>query len=281
MNQNQIEVLQWWHGGRDYQQGVMLLSKYSKNKVLVHTLLKPGKERFGGMAKLEYELPKAVGLNRDKMPGLPEGLKKISNNEQPITNLQNQKPHIETGTLNSEQETLNFEPTILGNPLDQYPKIIRRIKYEYAEKYKQRSILHKQMREVAPDNSAENCKTRAGLLLAIKALSGEMDFLHEFINEYVKSGKLPKEVTVWPAAKEEKPAELPADIEELKKLKKNLQTSNSKARNSILYQQKTKLEKERPMPTGPKRKRIEMRIAEREKEILRIDEMIFELEQKC
>lgn len=279
MNQNQVEVLQWWHGGRDYQQGVMLLSKYGKNKVLVHTLLKPGKERFGGRAKLEYELPKAVGLHRDKMPVLPEELKKLSNNEQSITNLQNQKTNIETGTSESEMQI--YELKILGKQLDQYPKIIRQIKYEYAEKYKQRSILHQQMRGVAPENTVENCKIRAGLLLAIKNLSGEMDFLHEFINEYVKTGKLPKEETVWPSAKEEKPAELPADIEELRKLKKNLQTSNSKDRNSILYQQKTKLEKERPMPAGPKRKRIEMRIAEREKEILKIDEKIFEIEQKC
>lgn len=273
MTQEQTIVTQWWHSGRDYVQGVALLGKFSKNKVLLHTLNRPGKERFGGRKKLEYELTKAVGLEWRKMP-------------------KQQQPYNPTPTLPKgervrtpkvtevEKEKDEFELTISGKPLDQFPKIIRRIKYEYSEKYKQRSMLHKQMREVPAPNTDGNCTKRAGLLAEIKAFSAEMDFLHEFINEYERKGTLPIEEEVWPKAKEEKPVELPADIAELKKMKKNLQTSNTKHRNVLLYGQKTKADKEHPMPQGPKRARIELQIAERDRQIEAIEKKIFEMETK-
>src|SRR6056297_845994 len=67
MNANQKDVVKWWHSGRDYQQGVMLYARLGKNKMLMHTFMKKH-ERFG-RRKLEYELPKSVGLDWKRMPG--------------------------------------------------------------------------------------------------------------------------------------------------------------------------------------------------------------------
>lgn len=68
MNENQIEVLYWWYSDRDYIKGVELFSRLSKNKVLARTL-KNKAEQFG-RDKLEYELPKTVGLHYKHMPTL-------------------------------------------------------------------------------------------------------------------------------------------------------------------------------------------------------------------
>ena len=272
MNEKQIEVLKWWHGDREYQLGVMLLSRFGKNKVLVHTLMKPGKERFGGTDKLYYELPKAVGLNFRKMPPLLDGVAPEPE--------QKRKPlYIPTltGTIVIEKNRDDkFIPLISGKPLDQYPKIIRRIKYEYSDLYKQRSLLHKEMRGIAEANSPTNMTARQNLFGEIKAISLSMDRLYLFIAAYEKNGTLPLEEVVWPDSEAEK--EFPNDVVELKKLKKNLQSANTKERNRLLYQQRTIAEKENPMPKGPKRQKYELKIKKREKLIVAIENKIVELE---
>lgn len=277
MTNDQLIIVQWWHGGRNYQQGVALLAQYNKNKVLLHTLIRPGKERYGGKEKLAYELTKAVGLNWKAMPALPKGAKPAPG-AVTLSAMPTGQAASKLETLNSKLEAADL--TISGKPLDQFPHIIRRIKYDYSDKYTQRSMLHKQMREVPAANTDDNCEKRSALLAEIKALSAQMDFLHEFINDYEKTGKLPIEEQVWPKPEVEKPVELPADIDELKRMKKNLQTSNTKHRNVLLYSQKTKASKEHPMPDGPKRQRIELQITERDRQIEEIEKKIFEEETK-
>lgn len=272
MNDNQIEVLKWWYGNRDYQFGVMLLSRFGKNKVLVHTLMKPGKEKFGGRDKLYYELPKAVGLNYKKMPPLPDGVE-----TEPEKFIQ-QIPKYTRPLADEPAGDKIFVPLVSKIPLDQYPKVIRRLKYEYQEQYQQRSILHKEMCKISEENTLNNMTARANLLEEIKVISGKMDYLYCFIGEYEKNGTIPLEEIVWPPTKETPVFELPNDVEELRKLKKNLQTSNTKERNRLLYQQTSKAAKENPIPAGPKRQKYEMKIKKREAEILAIDTKIVELE---
>jgi hypothetical protein len=118
---------------------------------------------------------------------------------------------------------------------------------------------------------------RATLLKKIKETTTQMDYLYGFEQAYFENGIVPLEEEVWPP--EEKPEEIPTDAEGLKKLKKNLQTYNTKARNVLLYQCKAKTEHEHPMPKGPKRQRVEIAIKRREELIEEIDRRLFELEQ--
>ena len=271
MNAEQLEIVKWWQSGCDYQMGVMLLAKHCKNKVLVHTLMKPGKEKFEpAVKKLRYELPKSVGLDWLKMP-VHEGKKEEQS--APV------KPAAPGGGLSENNRGEEKRaPLVSDKPLDQYPAIIRRIKYQYSDLYKQRSVKHKTMREVAEANSEHNIAKRAGLLADIKRISGEMDHLYRFIEEYEKNGTLPSEEIVWPPAPKRVSADLPVDVVQLRKLKKNLQTANTKDRNRLLYQQRTQSGNEKPMPKGPKRTKIEYRIKARETEILGIDTKIVKLE---
>lgn len=275
---NQIEILKWWHSGRNYQHGVMLLARHSKNKnkVLVNTLMLPGKEKSDYyVGKLHYELPKSVGLNWKQMPKLEDKyLKEVKEKTQQAPSPNPSKERKEKVGAQEEKRV----PLVSDTPLDQYPVIIRKIKYQYSDLYKQRSVKHKAMREVAQDNQEGSVAKRATLLGQIKKISGEMDHLYRFIEEYEKNGTLPPEEIVWPPEPKMKSNELPDDTTELRKLKKNLQSANTKDRNRLLYQQRTQLERERPMPKGPKRTKIEHRIKKREEEIERIDVKIIELE---
>lgn len=284
MNTEQREVARWWHSGREYQQGVMLLAMFSKNKVLVHTLMKKI-EKFG-RNKLEYELPKSVGLNRDKMPkadavaeersltpALPggEGAEPETSTQQPATVTLSE---LDSYRVEGQQPaTSDDEPqyTTENGP------VIRRLKYEYSDLYNKRSILHKQMAAVPTENSQANMMQRAMLLKKIKETTNRMDYLYGFEQAYNEKGVVPIEEEIWPP--EEKPEEMPTDAEGLKKLKKNLQTYNSKARNILLYQSKSKTEQEHPMPKGPKRQRVEIAIKRREELIEEIERRLFEIEQ--
>lgn len=282
MNEEQIQVLNWWHNGRDYQMGVMLLSKLSKrkNNVLVQTLMKPGKEKFQkNHDKLHYELPKAAGLNWQKMPAMPDNAKKEIQKKE-------KKPETDPSTTLRVTEKVKQPaaakqkaPPVPDEPAGQYPKIIRRLKMEYQEQYTARGLLHKKMKAVPAENSPKNMETRAIWLKDMKAISAKMDFLYGFIERYEKTGVVPLEEEVWPKKEKKRPApEKPMTADELKKRKKNLQSSNTKDRNQLLYQKNRKGRRENPMPDGPKRKKLELRIKKREQEIEEIEMKIVELE---
>jgi hypothetical protein len=131
------------------------------------------------------------------------------------------------------------------------------------------------MRAVPETNTPENMNKRALLFADIEKLTDRMEFLYSFIETWEKTGIEPIEEEIWPVKNEN---ELPDDLDELKKIKKNLQSSNTKDRNLLEFQQKTKAAKNNPMPTGPKRKRVEFRIKKRQQEIERIEQKIVELE---
>ena len=271
MNQKQLQVIDWWYGRRDYATGLALLSRYSKNKVLFHTLNKPGKENFiDNVHKLHYEVTKAVHLDWKKMPietkpptvpfSVPETVA--------ITD------PVETATGEADPDD-NFVPPILTETqeaFDQYPKVIRRLLYESSNLYKKRSMLHSTMRQLE-GNSPEITASRASLLAEIKAASDKLEYYFPFIESYKKTGIVPEEDSVWP---EEKPAppEEPKTPEQLRKQKWSLHRENTKDRCKLLYQQRTKTEKENPMPAGPKRDAIEARIKLREQKISELEKQI-------
>jgi hypothetical protein len=65
--------------------------------------------------------------------------------------------------------------------------------------------------------------------------------------------------------------ELPDDQEELKKMKKNLQSANIKDQCMLDYRQTTKGEKKNPLPDSPKRTKIGLRMKQRDTAIEAID----------
>jgi hypothetical protein len=269
MKKEQLEVIAWWYGRRDYLTGITLLSRYSKNKVIVHTLNKPGKERFiSNVHKLHYEVTKAVHLDWLKMP-------KDNTPDIPLAKT--------VPTENSTRETVPDEKPvpaeIIEEPEDfsQYPKIIRRLLYESSNLYKTRSMLHAEMKKIDGSNTENNIALRKTLLDEIKEISAKMEYYFAFIAEYKRTSVVPEEETIWPKEKPAEPEE-PKTLEQLRKIKWSLHRDTAKDRCKLLYQQRTKAEKENPMPAGPKRDAIELRITLREKRIADIENQIKALE---
>jgi hypothetical protein len=114
---------------------------------------------------------------------------------------------------------------------------------------------------------------RSNLFQKISKISAEMELIHHFTQQYEKDGTIPEEKEIWPV-KKEKP--LPKDHAELKKIKKNLQSSNSKDNNRLNYQDTKKHEKLNPIPPGPKRQKIEKRIKSRLSEIQEIEQKLID-----
>ena len=272
MTDKQSDILKWWYGRRDYATGTALLSRFCKNKIIINTLIKPGKEKFiYNVHKLHYELTKSVGLDWKNMPKNTEPDTDPNENGVSDNIPEKIKPFIE---INPEQKTV--QPDQNEEDYSQYPKVIRRLLYESSSLYKQRSKLHTEMK-TDDSNSDTSVENRKNIFDQIKSISKKLENYFLYIDNYKKTGEVPEEETVWPKEKTQEP-EKPPSLEELRKIKWALRRENAKDRNKLLYQQRTKVEKENPMPAGPKRDAIENRIAAKEEKIIEIDNQIEVLE---
>lgn len=249
------DVEKWWYNGADYAEGSALFARCSHNKVLILQFQRLSDRYYD---KLKYELTKAVGIDWTKMPKTAHRTAIVRTAPQKVTDV-------------SKLPEPEDEPT-------SYPTVVRRIINEYSELYRSRSMLHQEMREVPEANDDGNCTKRSYLLEQIKKLTRRMDDLYQAREAYEDHKEMPNEAILWPR---EEPYEtddpLPNDIDLLKKMKINIQTSLSKDRNLLDYQNKISQEKKHPMPQGPKRKAIEMRIEKKLKRIEQIEYKILEL----
>jgi len=300
MNANQLEVVKWWHQDRSYKKGVALLARFCRNKVLVNTLTKKT-ERYG-RGKLEYQLPKAVKLNFRKMPQLSD-LPDVNESTDAFESLETTEllDTVELPEVNKEEvsgdgivedsveniaENIVVEkplpvgtkvPIISDKPLGQYPKVIRRLKYEYSELYKARGISHKNMTAVPELNTPDNNKLRSGYLQGMKDISLRMDFLYMHIKEYEDKNIIPAEELIWPKPKADDAVVV--DAPSLSKRRQNLLNANYKDRNVLRFQQIKKADKENPLPEGPKRESIKLRMQYRLVEINKIENQLLQIQK--
>lgn len=275
MKNAQSEVVGWWYGRRDYRSGIELLSRYCKNKTIILTLAKQGKENFpASVKKLHYEVIKAVNLDwlhmpADMLPAEPDGEKSLADIP-PRENWKDEKNNPADTSFPSEKDK-NDDDT------NQYPRVIRKLKYEYSELYNKRSQLHAYMRLVEQANTDKNNEQRSALLVEIKSHTNKLVYYYGFIENYENNGIAPDETEIWPPEKV-KTSEEPKTLPELKKLMWSLRRENAKDGFRLIYQQRTKAEKENPMPKGSKRDAIELRMKLREIKLAETMTLITQLE---
>lgn len=269
----QEKVIHWWFSGQNYQEGIRLYSQTQYSENWLFFFLKK-KEKYGH-GKLTYELTKAVGLDRRKMNQYKKDLDNLPGD--PANKPAFKKPELAKPAQAKRKKTQPKEKTPVHTEelSKQYPKTIRRLKHEYGDLYNQRSVLHKQLRNMSPENSYENMNNRSLILFQMEQLTDRLEFLYEHIEHWKKTGIEPLEDEVWPKKQKK---ELPDDLDELKKMKKNLQSANTKDRNMLDYQQNSKGKKSNPLPDGHKRKKINFRIKKRLERIEEINLRIVKLE---
>lgn len=260
------EIIRWFNGPQDYTEGLRLLEKVSKKNKVISKLVRKGKTR-SSVEKLTWELNKIAGLKK-----IPEPRK---------SSLSALKKPVIKQKAKADNEVKDTGPgfNLIGkNDIDDYPPEVRRLVKEYSGKYMLRGKKHAALRALPEDNSEETVTARKDLIDQIRELSDRMEKLYEAFNNFEKTGWLDCSV-LWP--EEKKPEEKKKkvySVDELKALKKNIQSSLTKDRNQLLYGKKTKSKEEKPIPEGPRRTRLEKRISKKEAEILALDQQIAEIE---
>ncbi|HBB00724.1 MAG: hypothetical protein A2W86_11775 [Bacteroidetes bacterium GWD2_45_23] len=170
--------------------------------------------------------------------------------------------NIEKVTAEIDQDFANKE----------YPDVVKRVLTEYSDLYKQRSILHKELKEIGETNSEDAVARRKTIAASILGVSHRMEELWKSYSAYKDSGIVPSDdlfnkpfdpdnpSSPVETKKQDTGITLADDIEGLKKQKENWRIKIAKAENKLLYQSEKKLAKENPMPKGPKRITLEKKI---------------------
>jgi len=264
IEENKQVVLDWVQSGCNYEQGAMLYSQFGKNSFLKKDF--PGKQHKHA-TKIIYELCKSVGLDYAQL----QQEKLIPELEEKLINVLPSTASC-SGSIASNNATVP-EPVegMEVKNITEYPPTLRRIIAEYAELFQERSKMHRIMAEM-PEGNSQSLKTkRAEIFDIIKSLSARLEFLYAIRQQFELNGEILPEDEIWPTPKPEAKPELPDDPEQLRKMKKNQQSANSKDQNLLDYQSSIKSENKKPMPAGPKRMRTENRMKARLKFIQEID----------
>ena len=291
MNDNQLKVIGWIRSGMDYNAGLNLLIELTHNQTFFN--LFSGKDK--ALAdKLAYEICKAAMLAnhitwKDFIRKVKEedGIEIVGKSVELSTDfpdltlpenipIEENKPKIRA--LDSAKMTESMEPaeTLETKSLTEYPPVIRRIIHEYAALFQERSKLHAVMTGMPESNAESVCTKRAELFDLIKSISARLEIFYSAKKEFDEKGIIPEESEVFPLVGKEvnEPDMASLDEAALKKQKKNLQSSNSKDQTILDYQSKERTEVKTPMPNGPKRLKIEMRINDRNKKIVEIETLL-------
>jgi hypothetical protein len=283
---NKEAVTEWVRNGMDYNQGIALLVQVTGQKYYAGMFA--GKQRTMG-DKLAYELLKNSGVatlaNWKDFIAETRREPFVSAERRPTLQPVEKFKAVATFTIPSDIPLSVVVETIGTKPLDEYPKVIRRMIHEYAELFQERSKLHEVMCQM-PESNAESVVTkRQEVFSVIKSISNRLEILYSAKDAFDKKGTVPNEKELYPDLPneaDEQPVSKYAgmDTEELKRQKKNLQTGNSKDQTILDYQGNENHDVKTPMPNGPKRIKIEMRIQERNKWIEEIEMMLLTTDKK-
>lgn len=188
-------------------------------------------------AKTENELP----------PELPEE----------STDLEGDDEHQQSGTAKTFEE---------------YPPIIKRIMQDMAALYTERSICHTRMVNMSESNQRAVVKERVKLFDQVKALSERFNWLYYTKQTFLEKGIVPDERVVYPEKSAEKVAEKieKPDAEKLRKQKKNLQSSNSKDKKRVDYENDKNKDQQNSL-MAKKKLMLELKMMERNNQIEEIN----------
>ncbi len=176
------------------------------------------------------------------------------------------------------------------------PANVRTVCKWFSQAYKQREVLHREMRGIGENNDAQSLERRRSLSNRINALSDYMDTAYPIREAYFHGGTIPTDEQiaelgpperVTPATTPEQPSQEKTtaaslriqdedynamSLNELRRRKRSIRTTLVRKRNMLLYQSERKEEKENPMPFSPARTKIETQVRA-------LDDKLYDLEK--
>ena len=245
----QEKVKKWVAEGCDFDAGIAILSNIGRHKQMVKVM---SNRPYRYADKLRYERLKAAGLNT----GLPvnKSLPKIDN-------------------PGDDYEPQQCAPQCKSSRSDQLPSEVEKVIKFHSDAFKTRAILHEAMANLPNDNTDALIAQRKELSDQISECSERIDVMWKAKEDYYINNITPdiKALTAEKQTVENPIVDIPDDLEELKKMKKNLQSANTKDQCMLDYRQTTRGEKKNPLPDSPKRIKIELRMKQRDTAIEAID----------
>ena len=271
------QVIDWFNSPQDYDKGLELLQSVSRRNKVIAKLIKRGETR-SSFEKLVWELNKIAGLKKIPVPKA-----KVKNRivRKLLPPLAPDVPEaVKTGKKEETTipEKVRFSLIGKDDDINSFPPMVQKLIRENSNLYMQRGKKHAALTRLPDDNSKETMDERIKLMDSINEMTARLEILFEAWDDFKKSKVEPDPDELWLV--ETSKAAIKAvmvSVDELKTLKKNIQSSVTKDRNLLLYGSKTRQEKEDPMPVGPKRTKIEKRIAKKEADIKQLDQQIADL----
>lgn len=279
-------AIDWLNGKRDFDAGIKVLEESNFKPAVVAKLKRVGVNGTEAKARLVYLMRSLV-----QAWAMPEDA--AVDNTDPVTGLDaDEDTAIVTDSsdayINQAIEKLMVDP-------EAYPKRIASVIREYADAYKKRDMLHKQLAELPEDNAGETMAKRKALSDDIAAKTELMERMYPLYEKYqslqqdisdedLQSIEAAADDTQSVEDSDKADGSNPTDEnyeaktkEELQKIRKSVATKIGRAKNMLEYQQETKAESPNPMPESPKRVKYETKIANLTKELEQIDYAIAKL----
>lgn len=283
--QHRQKAIDWLNGKRDFDAGIKVLEESKFKPGVVAKLKRVGVKAPEAKARLVYlmrSLIQAWAMNEEQ----------IVDNTDPDTGLDaEQTPSIVTDStdayVNLAAEKLEADPNA-------YPVRIASVIREYADAYKTRDKLHKQLAELPENNEPDVMEKRQELVLQIADKTNLMERLYPLYEKYLS---LSEDISEDDLKNLEQDGSEDTDApnqrdesgtgsgdlyegktkEELQKIRKSVSTKIGRAKNMLEYQQETKKDTPDPMPESPKRVKYETKIANLTAELEQIDYAIAKL----
>ena len=278
-------AIDWLNGKRDFDAGINVLEKSKFKPGVVARLKRVGVNGTEAKARLVYLMRSLV-----QAWAMPDD--QLNDNTDPATGVDaSEEPTIFTDSsdayINMAVEKLMIDP-------EAYPKRIASVIREYADAYKKRDILHKQLADLPEDNDEATVAKRKELSDEIKAKTELMERMYPLYEKFQSLNEDISEEDIQsleqPTDDNESNDEKDSSInepgvgnldgrtkEELQKIRKSVATKIGRAKNMLEYQQQTKAETPNPMPESPKKVKYETKIANLTKELEQIDYAIAKL----
>ncbi len=272
MEDVKLKVVAWIKSGMNYNDGVTLLIELTNKQS--YSAMFMGREPTM-KNKLPYEICKASQLAD------------FTNWKVFIQKIKNASPSATTQFISPQEKKLaqhysrSFDASkvelavSIPNSLEElddsknasaYPPVIQRVILETASLFQKRRALHLQMCQLPEINSTSVILLRADLFASIKSISERLKVLFDARQSFTEKNIIPDErelfesVAIFEKNLKSKVQKLDAigtlDASDLKKMKKNLQTLNSKDQSVLDFQSPNHTGQKMPLPNGPKRSKL-------------------------
>ena len=261
----------WLNSNRDFHQGITLLEESQFKPGVVRKLKMDGATGQAATQRLYHlimQLVNAWSMTEQQLNDNTDPVTGIPADERAITETTKDKKFTEIVLESENKEKL--EPRI------------RELITRYANAYRQRDKLHRQLASMAEDNDEKTMKQRKMLIGLIDQFTEVMELCYPAIEKYINLGIAAEEEIERAKQKMEveKSEQYEFDnmsLDELKKFHKNLKIRIIRTRNMLEYQQDAKAEKPNPLPQSPRRLRYEERLKRFKKQLEVVE---YTIEQK-